>query len=169
MKALKDTKIPYEHFSAGLAKRLFKVYPAWIQYAGYTTEGSLGEYLYYLEVSVPTENSSVAEPFVISVDLRREVTLSWFGGWHIHVLTKKDETDEHYFSRVLSAVDLIFAEEQVIAVCYRGDKGISGFSIATDSDIPTRLLPKYGEKLVIRSWRASYDREIANPNTHSPD
>ena len=161
MRTLEEKKIPYEHYSAQFAKRLFKRYPTWREYAGYTTEGKPEEHIDYLSVRVPTPNPNLPDPFVVSTNSLHEVTLSWFGGWHIHIFKSKAETDEDYFSRVLSEIDRIISEQVVVATCYRGQEISSGSAFPAKSDIPSSLLPKPDQRLVIRSWRGTYDREIA--------
>lgn len=158
---VKDNKLHLEHNSQRLANKLFQRFPTWKQHLGYEEKTEAGLLVRYLDVRVPSQNPKVPEPLSIVTRLH-EVTISWWGGWHVHFGPPGgDQEQEAYLQSALDFLDS-FTSDHYVTANYRRDGELtgSGFGYAIGHQVPEKWFnPEFGQ-VILRSWLGGHDREV---------
>lgn len=157
-----DNRLHLEHHSQRFAQKLFRRFPAWKPYLGYDERMEDGLLVHYLDVRVPSQNPKVPEPLRI-LTRSREVMISWWGGWHIHISPERaDRGQETYFQAALDFLDDFTSDAYITATYYRDGKStLNGFSYYANDHQALEWCfdPKFGQ-VVLRSWLGGHDREV---------
>ena len=158
MKNGDEPKIKLEYYSERFAKKLFKRFPQWKQYAGHWVAGKPDDLTYYFDVLIPSVNPNVSEPLQITT-YPEEVIVPWIKGVHRHFDTFSPRPD--YMEQAIEMLEDVVTDKIVFGYWERDGKPTGGgFSFGLTADIPPKVPSTEHGSVIIRSWLGGQDREI---------
>lgn len=143
-------KIKPEEHSRQFARLLLARYPDWRPFGRDRREGEAGLDETFLEVYVPSANPQISAPWIIRV-MHEEIRLEWVYGVHWHARRVRGQDWQAVYQEALGilaqwtseASPFVFLERDGRVVEWGGD--------------PSLLQP--GDRIIVRSWRGTQDRE----------
>lgn len=133
-------------FDRRVAEALFAVHPEWLDFA--SAEEDFGENA--LVVSVPTPNSRIDGPMVVSTE-SEQVTV-FFDHYHCHFPELDDD--------VLPLIADI-ASGRVCVVSYWRNDDWCGTALCPSDELPdTNDEYPYANRILIRSWFGDHDKDL---------
>lgn len=126
-----------------------------------------------LLVRVPSPNPSVEHPLQAQV-LGGEVFLTWIAPWHVHIGFAERWPDPEHLREAAELLEGIVTERTAIVLYCRGESVIAGGQMAAGGALPHWSTvdieqPDGGEeRIVVRSWRGTYDRVVEPKATPPP-
>lgn len=155
-----EPKIKLEYYSERFAKKLFKRFPQWRQYASHYQQGEPDVPLYFLDVRIPPVNPTVSEPLKITT-YPQEIIVLWVGKSHRHFDSWPIRTDLAYMDQAIEFLEAIVTD-QIVFGYYEpdGNPTGSGFYYGITANIPPKMLSTEHGSVIMRSWLGGHDREL---------
>ena len=145
-------------FSRRFAAVLFDAHPEWREFASVDTTEGLDEGSLLVEIS-PAQPRDIKQSLHISTD-GEEITVG-FDSYHSHFNRYADEEEAEAFAEALAFIADIVAEQIAVISWWNGDESCGSTSFATDTDIGTPSWIHNAKTARIRSWKGTYDKDIA--------
>ena len=159
MKNGDEPKIKLEYYSERFAKKLFKRFPQWKQYAGHWVAGKPDDLTYYFDVLIPSVNPNVSEPLRI-LTKPQEVIIGWVGNYE-NFANELLLPNPDYIDQAIEFLAKVVDDQ--ITFCYREqDSKVTGSGFyfnQTEKVRPDMLSTEHGS-VIMRSWLGGQDREI---------
>jgi hypothetical protein len=145
-------------YSRRFAAVLFAAHPEWRELASVDTAEGVDEGSLVVEVAPPTPRD-IKGPLHVSTD-GEEITVG-FDIYHSHFNRYADVEEAVAFAEALAFIADLLAERVAVISWWDGDEWRGSSSIATGTDAGTPSWASNAKTARIRSWRGTYDRDIA--------
>lgn len=145
-------------YSRRFAAVLFAVHPEWREFASLHTTDCVDEGSLLVEI-FPAQPRDIKGPLLISTD-GDEITIG-FDIYHSHFNRYADDEEAEAFAEALAFIADILAERIAIISWWDGDEWRGSSSITTGADVGTPSWARNAKTARIRSWRGTYDKDIA--------
>ena len=159
MKNGDEPKIKLEYYSEQFAKKLFKRFPQWRQYAGHRVTGELDDIAYWLDVLIPSVNPNLSEPLRI-LTKPQEVIIGWIGNYE-NFANELLLPNPDYIDQAIEFLEKVVDDQ--ITFCYWERDGKlegSGFYFNQSEEIRSSMLNTENGSVIMRSWLGGQDSEI---------
>lgn len=153
-------KIKLEYYSGRFAKKLFKRFPQWKQYAGHFAIGAADDFANYLDMRIPSANPTVLEPLHIIMYPPQAVTITWIGGSHIHISDNPFLPCPDHVEQALEFLEAFVSDQIVFGCCIRDGKSLGGFVHHIAADFPSDWQRVENASTIIRSWLGGHDQTL---------
>jgi hypothetical protein len=147
-----------DEYSRRFAAVLFAAHPEWREFASVDTIEGGDEGALLIEVS-PAHPRDIKGPLYVSTD-GEEITVG-FDIHHTHFDRFANDEEAEAFSEALAFIADLLAECVAVISWWDGDVCRGSTSFATGTEAGTPSLPRNAKTARIRSWRGTYDRDIA--------
>jgi hypothetical protein len=145
-------------FSRRFAAVLFAAHPEWREFASVDTTEGADEGSLVVKVS-PPQPRDIKWPLQISTDI--EQIIVGFDLYHSHFNRYAGDEEAEAFAKALAFVADLLAERVAIISYWDGDKCRCSSTITTSTDVTMPSWARNAKTARIRSWRGTYDRDIA--------
>ena len=145
-------------YSRRFADVLFAAHPEWREFVSVDTTEGVGEGALLVEIS-PAQPRDIKGPLYISTD-DAEITVG-FDIYHSHFNGYADDDEAEAFAAALAFIADIVAERIAVISWWDGDEWRGSSSIIKGEAAGTPSWARNAKTARIRSWRGTYDKDIA--------
>jgi len=143
--------------SRQFATQLFKRWPEWIQYARFDPYEDFEKEALLIEVPRPADGSRHGL-FITTSEW--EISVGYGENFHTRFGTTGETAGGNFYQEALEFISDFVEEKVVLAIAYQDHEWLGSWKIRLDRDSIGDVEVAPGERVKIRSWLGTHDREL---------